>query len=145
MTVGDLLRQVGSRSEARALAEEAYKTGRDPETRQNAAILRGLMGIDLDDKILWLGRGNPTDPQVKAILSSDLAEQALTRGDEAKAMRHYREAIGIYDAMPESAGSLNNAALALFRLARLTGDSSRLRPRPGQDREGPRARTPATA
>ncbi len=122
VTVAELLRQVGSQSEARALAEEAHKTGRDPETKQSAAILRGLLGIDLDDKILWLGRGNPTEPRAKAILSSDLADQALTRGDEAKAIAHFREAIGIYDTMPEVAGSLNNAALALFRLATLTGD-----------------------
>ncbi len=122
VTVGELLRQVGSQSEARALAEEAHKTGRDPETRQDAAILRGLLGIDLDDKILWLGRGNPTEPRVKAILSTDLAEQALTRGDEAKAIAHLREAIGIYDTMPENVGPLNNAALALSRLAMLTGD-----------------------
>jgi predicted negative regulator of RcsB-dependent stress response len=122
VTVGELLRQVGSQVEARALAEEAHKTGRDPETRQSAATLRGLLGIDLDDKIRWLGRGNPTDPTVKAILSSDLADQALNRGDEAKALAHLREAIGIYDAMPEASATLNNAALVLFRLAALTGD-----------------------
>ena len=75
-------------------------------------ITRGLMGLDLDDKILWLRRGDPTDPEVKAFLVlGPRRSQAIERGDEAKAIAHFREAIAIYDAMPENAATLNNSAL----------------------------------
>ncbi len=120
--VSQMLREVGSESEARTLAEEAYNSARDPDTKQNAAIQRGLMGVELDEKILWLGRGNSSHPSVKAMLDASLAEQAMNRGDDATAVAKLREASGLYDSMPESAEVLNNGALTLFRLATLTGD-----------------------
>ena len=120
--VSEMLREVGSETEARGLAEEAYNTAHDPDVKQNAAIQRGLLGVDLDEKILWLGRGNPSHPSVKAMLDASLAEQAMNRGDDATAVAKLREAAALYDGMPESPEVLNNAALTLFRLASLTGD-----------------------
>jgi hypothetical protein len=122
--VGELLRKVGSHSEARALAEEAYQAARDPRVKEQAAIERGLLGLDADDKVLWLRRGNPTHPEVKALLSSDLAHQAMNRGDEAAAIAHLREAIGLYETMPENSPTLNNAAMALLHLGTLTGEAA---------------------
>jgi len=122
LSVSDMLRRVGSDSEARGLAEEAYNAAHDPEVKQDAAIQRGLLGVDLEEKILWLRRGNPSQPSVKAILDASLAEQAMNRGDDDTAVARLREASGLYDSMPESPGVLNNAALTLFRLATLTGD-----------------------
>ena len=87
-----------------------------------AALNRGLMGPELEDNILWLRRADQTEPQVKAILSSELADQAIEHGDEAKAIAHFREAIELYDAMIEEPATLNNSALYLFRLSKLTGD-----------------------
>jgi tetratricopeptide (TPR) repeat protein len=120
--VSGMLRGVGSNSEARALAEEAFNTAQDLDVKQSAAIQRGLLGVELDDKILWLGRGNPSHPGVKAMLDADLAEQAMNQGDDDKAVAKLKEASGLYDSMPESPEVLNNSALTLFRLARLTGD-----------------------
>ena len=82
----------------------------------------GLMGVELDEKILWLGRGNSSHPSVKAMLDASLAEQAMNRGDDATAVAKLRRQVGLYDSMPESAEVLNNGALTLFRLATLTGD-----------------------
>ncbi len=87
-------------------------------------MLRGLLGVDLDDKITWLRRGDQSNSQLKALLSSDLATQALNHGDEAQAIAHLRESIALYEAMPEHASFLNNSALALLHLYSLTGDQS---------------------
>ncbi len=120
--VSEMLRRVGSDSDARALAEEAYNAAHEPDLKQDAAIQRGLLGVDVDEKVLWLGRGNPSQPSVKAMLDGSLAEQAMNRGDDATAVAKLREASELYSAMPETPGVLNNAALTLFRLANLTGD-----------------------
>jgi tetratricopeptide (TPR) repeat protein len=122
LRVSRLLRRVGSTDEARALSEEAYKTGPNPAFRGKAAVHRGLMGLDLDDKILWLRRGNPVDPEVKAFLCWDLGIQANERGDEPQAISQYREALALFDAMFEEPATLNNSAHLLLNLSRLTGD-----------------------
>jgi hypothetical protein len=122
LQVSEMLRQVGSDTDAKTLAEEAYNSAQASELKQNAAIQRGLLTADLDEKVLWLGRGNPSHPAVKAMLSEGKAEQAISRGDDATAIAQLREAAGLYDSMPESPQVLNNAAITLFRLANLTGD-----------------------
>ena len=93
LRVSRLLRRVGSPDEARALSEEAYRTGRTPEFRGNAAVHRSLVGLDLDERILWLRRSNPADPEVKVLLCWDLADQAIERGDDDQANAQYREAL----------------------------------------------------
>jgi hypothetical protein len=122
--ISELLRRVGSLREARALAEEAYQTGPTPEFRQHTAVTRSLMGVDLDDRILWIRRGDPADPEVRAFLNWDLADQAIEHGDDAKAVEHLREAIALYDAMDQQPATLSNSATLLLRLAKLTGDHS---------------------
>ena len=122
--ISELLRRVGSLREARALAEEAYQTGPTPEFRQHTAVTRSLIGVDLDDRILWIRRGDPADPEVKAFLNWDLADQAIEHGDDAKAIEHLREAIALYDAMDQEPAVLSNSAILLMRLSKLTGDHS---------------------
>ena len=122
LRVSRLLRRVGSPDEARALSEEAYRTGNTPGFRGNAAVHRSLMGLDLDDEILWLRRGNLADPEDKVFLCTALGTQAIERGDEDQAISQYRAVLAIYDAMPENSAALNNSAGILFRLSCLTGD-----------------------
>ncbi len=122
LDVSRLLRQVGSLYEARALAEEAYQTGRTLSFKQHTAVVRSLIGIDLDDMILWLRRGDLSNPEVKALLNWDLADQAIDHGDEPRAVAHLREAIALYDSMFDEAATLSNAAMLLFRLSTLTGE-----------------------
>jgi tetratricopeptide (TPR) repeat protein len=118
----DVLRNVGSESEARALAEEAYNKATVPAIKSQGAVMRGLMGDDVDDQITWLERANTDNPFVKAILCDDRASQALSRGSEAEAIANLKQAISIYETMPESTGVLNNLWISLSQLARLTGD-----------------------
>ena len=118
----DLLREVGSESEARVLAEEAFNKATVPAVKNQAAVLRGLLGEDVEDRITWLRRANTDEPHVKAILSEDLARQALNRGKEGEAIANLEKVVSIYEAMPESSSVLNNTWIAMSQLARLTGD-----------------------
>ena len=120
--VSRLLRRVGSLDEARALSEEAYASGRAPAIRGKAAVHRGLLGLDLDDKIAWLRKAEKDDPEARVFLATYLGDQALERGEEDQAVSRYREALTLYDAVPEAPWMLNNSALILFTLAGLTGD-----------------------
>ena len=81
------------------MSEEAYRTGRTPEFQGTAAVHRSLVGLDVNERILWLRRSNPADPEVKVLLSWDLADQALEHGDDDQANGHDREALA--DAMAE--------------------------------------------
>ena len=80
------------------------------------------MGLDLNDTILWLGRGDPNDPGVNAMLRFEKGNRALERGDDNQAIAEFREAVLLYDAMPEEWATLNNTARVLLRLSELTGD-----------------------
>jgi hypothetical protein len=126
LQVASMLRDVGSNSEARALAEEGYEHATDSQVKDNCATLRGVMGDEVEDRILWLRRARSNHPFVKALLSSDLARQAIEQGNEELAVANLREAAALYDAMPESPSTLNNGSIALRELAALTGDAAAL-------------------
>ncbi len=124
LRVADLLRNIGSHSEARTLAEEGYNKASDSRIKDSCAVIRGLLGEDIEENILWLRRANSNEPHVKALLCSSLAIQALNKGDEPTAISNLRQEIVIYDQMPESPATLNNSSSALMTLATLTGDSA---------------------
>jgi tetratricopeptide (TPR) repeat protein len=122
LAVGKILREVGSNSEARALVEEAYNAATENDKKYQAAGLRAVMATERDDEITWLGRANPNDAQVKAMLSSAQGSKAMEDGKDEEAARHFRQAIDLYGKMPETTASLNNGALVYFALFRVTGD-----------------------
>jgi tetratricopeptide (TPR) repeat protein len=122
LRVGAALRRVGEVSEARRLAEEAYKRGPTPRDREDAADFRALLWTDLDDRITWLRRVNPSAPGVKADLSLALGQKAAREGKDDEAIQHLREAVAEYDRLPLNAGTLNNQALAHTQLYRLSGN-----------------------
>ena len=119
-----VLRAVGSHSEARALAEEGFNKSAPGATKNGCAVIRGLLGDDLDERITWLKRADTNDPQTSAILNQDLAAQAIQNGNEAEAITRLKSLVAAYDAMPESASTLNNEWIALKQLAKLTGDAA---------------------
>jgi predicted Zn-dependent protease len=122
VSIAQLLREVGSVSEARELAEEAYKKETDQAQKHNAALARALMAKDLDDRVTWLGRANPDDLEVKAALASARGSQAQRDNKTDEAVRHYRDAIALYAKMAESPATLNNSALVHLALYQLTHD-----------------------
>jgi tetratricopeptide (TPR) repeat protein len=118
--VAQVLRNVGVVSEARALSEEAYNKETNKANKQHAAHLRAVMNRDLDDHITWLERANRDDPLVQASLSEARGDKASRDNRDEEAAKHYREAIATYGRLAESAGTLNNCALAHFALFRVT-------------------------
>ncbi len=120
--ISEVLREVGSESEARSLAEEAYEKAGDDKTKHTAASQRALLAKDLDDRILWLGRSDLRDLSTKADLQSTKGHQAARDGKEEEAARHYREAIATYGQLPQNEAILNNSALVHFALYRVTGE-----------------------
>lgn len=126
MAVSNSLRDVGASSESRTLSEEAYHKTADKEKQHQAASLRAITHLDLDDRIAWLRRANQSNPHVKAQLSSSMASQAMRDGNDDLAVEYFRKTIDIYAAQPENEATLNNAALAYFSLFQLTGDPTAL-------------------
>jgi hypothetical protein len=122
LAVSRLLREVGDFSEARALAEEAYNKETERAKKFQAAGTRAVMYLDVDDRITWLGRCNPDDPQVKADLCSARGQKAMQEGQEEAAAAQYRQAIEIYGRMPENPATLNNCAIVHFALFGVTHD-----------------------
>ena len=126
MAVSNSLRDVGATSESRELSEEAYNKAEEEEKRFEAASLRALTPLDLDDRIEWLGRANQAEPYIRAELSSAMASQAIRDGNNDQAVKHLKTTIDIYAAQPENEAVLNNAAGAYFSLFQLTGDLAAL-------------------
>jgi hypothetical protein len=126
LTVSQVLREVGSEAEARALAEEAYNKETDPRKKQAAAGMRSVMRKDLDDEIVWLERADPSDPENKASLSASRGRKAMLDGKNEEAATHLREAVAVYKTMKEDPITLNNGAGAYLTLYQITGDGEAL-------------------
>src|SRR5262249_17999706 len=87
-----------------------------------AAGIRALLRTDLDDEIVWLGRSDPANLEVKASLSMALGNKARQEGRDGEAATHLREAIDLYARQTTSTATLNNGALAHFALYGVTGE-----------------------
>lgn len=124
LQVARVYREVGSVTEARQLCEDVWSASTDEEVRDLAATLRAVMPVSIDDQIFWLRRGDQSKRHTRVELKWALAQKAETDGDEAEAIRLYREVTEEYREMPEDAGALNNEALAWFAMAKLTEDSN---------------------
>ncbi len=122
MEIAARLRQLGADGEARTLAEEAYGKGSKSEERQQAALMRSLCHKDLDDEIAWLYKSDTADPRIKASLAKALGEKAFEGGRDDEAVHQARSAIEAYAAMPRSASTLNETALAYYAIFKTTGD-----------------------
>jgi hypothetical protein len=122
LAVANILREVGAIAEARKLLEDRFDKEPFGIERDNLARVRALMSLDLDDRILWLTKVEGQDRSHKAELCSARGDKAIAENRAADAQRELREALGHYAALPESASSLNNSAIAYFSLYRLSGD-----------------------
>ncbi len=122
MSVSRTLREVGAASEARELSEEAYNSETDQTKKHQAAAMRALILLDLDDEIKWLGRADPSDAYVKASLSAARGHKALSEGRNEEAARHLREAIAVYSTQVQNVFTVNNTALAYLSLFQATGE-----------------------
>jgi hypothetical protein len=122
MSVANVLREVGSVSEARKLLEAVYEKEATNKTRQQIALARSLMMTDLDDKILWLERADAGDFEVKASLWHSRGIKSQQEGKQEDAIREFRESLAVYASVAENSSTLNNSALVHFSLYQLTQD-----------------------
>src|SRR5262249_33004702 len=116
-----VFRQVGALSDARKMAEEAYDKENDAKKRAEIAGSRSVMGIDIEDRLLWLKRSDPNNPAVQADMNYLQGAQRLQVGDDAGAEPLLRQAIALYDKLPENSATLNNSALVYQALFAATG------------------------
>src|SRR5262249_49525612 len=105
-----------------ALYEEAFKTEEDKKKKNEIALSRAVMAGELDEKITWLERADSNSTEVKANLTKSRADKAIQEGKPAEAEQHLRQAIDLYEKMPESGAILNNFALVYLSLYSVTGD-----------------------
>jgi tetratricopeptide (TPR) repeat protein len=122
LALTNVLREVGSAAEARELAEEGYRTAGVAQVKRGCATLRGLLEPDSDAQIDWLRKGDSEEPFARAILSGGLGRKALQEGDEEAAIRHLKEAVRLYESLPDWPEKLNNLSSVLRILANLNGD-----------------------
>ena len=127
LRVSYILREVGAVAEARKLAEEAYNNEIDLKKKQAAAEVRALESLDVEDRVTWLERADPANPEVKASLATARSVLAERKGHDEEAAAHLREAIEVYAGQRETAATLNNAALVYHQLYHLTGNAADLK------------------
>lgn len=122
LQIGTMLRQVGLTAETRILTEEAYNKASENEERYQAAAIRAVCSVDLEDEILWLNRCNVSIPEIKARLAKVQGDKAMLEGRDDEAAAQYRTVIDAYASMPRSATTLNESALAYYSLFEATGE-----------------------
>ena len=127
LSLAHVLREIGSLSEARLHAKESFEKAQGEErggVRKEAARLLSILAPTLEEKLEWQRRTSPTEPNELAHLRSAEGNLALQEGNEAEAIRLYRESLTHYESVPRNAAKLNNEALVWFSLAALTGERS---------------------
>jgi len=122
MAVGQILREVGETTKARAIAEEAYRNTRVTTEKYQAAQFRALMYIDTDDEIKWLSNSDPSNAHIQASLNAAKGTRAESKYQYNEAKQYYHKAVALYMKQPETAPVLNNTALVYLSLYRVTKD-----------------------
>jgi hypothetical protein len=127
LAVSEVLREVGDRHGASALAEESYKAAKTDEDRHHAALQRSLLFTDGDDHIAWLERCDQKSPYVTAELPAARGTKAHRDGRDQEAISELTRSLAAWTAMPRSASSLNNGATVAQGLYGISGDPEHLR------------------
>jgi tetratricopeptide (TPR) repeat protein len=125
--VASVLREVGDNQSARSLVEEAFTSAKTPVDQHEAAHLRAVLYVDLDDEIVWLERCDQTSPQINANLHSVHGARAHREGRDQEAIGELNRALEAWSAMPRTDTTLNNGALVAQQLYAMSGDPEHLR------------------
>jgi hypothetical protein len=122
LSLAPTLRELGEENQARALAEEAYRTSGNEKEKFAAAWLRVHLRQDLEDELVWLEKCNPGDAEVVVEINTARGNVALRDGDRPRGAQFLRQAIAGYEKMPPTSVTLNNWGLACLNLYHATGD-----------------------
>ncbi|MFT5127249.1 MAG: tetratricopeptide (TPR) repeat protein, partial [Rhodothermales bacterium] len=122
LAVASTYREVGETAKARALYEDVYNRADDEEIKDSAANMRAITATATDDSLHWLKLCKAQSPSLRANLAANLGLKAAADGDVDEAVHKFKEAIKIYDKMPESSVTLNNSALVFGHIFNATGN-----------------------
>jgi hypothetical protein len=122
MQLTETLREVGDHTQAREMAEEAYRAAKDDKHKFAAAALRAHTQKDTDDQIAWLELADPSDIVTQISLNNARGEKALSQGNKQLAADYLRKAVEGYQKQPKTTSVLNNGGLACLTLYNVTGD-----------------------
>jgi tetratricopeptide (TPR) repeat protein len=122
--LAETLRSVGETADARALAEEAYKSAKTNKEKFAAASFRALVFKDDDDQIAWLEKADPDAAWVQIEVNAAHGKRELAKGNKTSAANYLRKAIVGYEGQQKSSAMLNNCGLACFDLYEATGNSA---------------------
>lgn len=138
LQLGRIFRELGRWPEARTVLEAAYakSTG---ELQAQAAMMRALTPLHLQDKLAWLEKSDTRNPFVQTCLTEARAELWMEEGKWAEAIGSLRQ-VAEYYGKQTSSTALNNGALVQQSLFVATGDAKYLTEaqrliRQGLDRE----------
>ncbi len=125
LMVSQTYRDLGMTDEARALAQEVYD-GEDKEASMNAVIQLSLLAETMDDRAMWLRRGDPTRPFIRLGLAEVEADEAFNRGELEAADAAYASVAKQWLENRSDSAAFNNAAVATQSRFTCTGDVERL-------------------
>ena len=131
--LADSQRRAGTPSFDRGRLSKANWTPKSGITPHTCAA---ITNTDQDDRLDWLSKCDPDDRFHQAELAGGRGEKALAENRDEEAGALLRQAIGHYQAIPESPTILNNSALIHLSLYRLTGDAKEPRSRFCKSGEG---------
>ncbi|MCB9654899.1 MAG: hypothetical protein H6729_12295 [Deltaproteobacteria bacterium] len=119
-------RELGLINRAREIASELW--GRAPKEIQfEAAKLMSLMANRLEDKELWLGRADQSQPQIRSELLTTKAYRLMREGRFAEADPLMAKVEAAYEATSkQDSASRNNAGLATYTRYHCTGTRAHL-------------------
>ena len=126
IAVSSVVREVGRTSEARALAEEAYKNGNTDADKHDAASMRAAMAVEQADQLKWLERTDLSVGHHRAAFEKAKGNVALTEGNYEEAEKLLRKSVESYDSGLESLVTLNNSGLSCITLYSITKDKNDL-------------------
>jgi predicted Zn-dependent protease len=109
-------RSIGDLSKARSLIEQAYNKSQKKEEKESFASNRASFPTDLDDEISWLEKTNKVDFYNQASILSCKGQKKKEEGDFKEAEKFYRQAIDIYEKIPDNTTKLNNMSLIVSKL-----------------------------
>lgn len=116
-----IYRDLGETNDASTMLDEAYPKATEEDLKSSIASLRSILARTPDEKIEWLSKAPASTPGIAVRLATARGEKSEIDGDEAAAIRYYREALAGYEKSERSAASLNNSALLYRSLYRLEG------------------------
>lgn len=125
--IADKYKSIGNLAKARELFEKGYSVAKNKEEKEEIAGGRAAIPTDLDDRIQWIEKCNQGNFYTKASLLSCKGQKKLNEGDNKEAEKFYKEALEVYEKIPDDATKLNNMSLTVSQLFEISYNTDYLK------------------